>query len=473
VESVPFTHLLTVRPGERKQVIDGFGASDCWSFQKIDSWPESTRERIADLLFSPTKGIGLSMWRFNIGAGVNAQITHPWRSSECFEVAPGKYDWSRQASQRSFLEAAKERGVSTFVAFALSPPGRMTRNGLTFCTDGLGSTNLKKGHEAAYARFLVDVLKRFPEFTWISPVNEPQWEWNSKVQEGNRASNEDLVRIYRALASELKRQGVHCSILGPESGNPAGLIEPHGPMARKYGTPYGGYLDLFCRDRKLGAAMSKVVAGHSYWANGYGSLVRERRRLRAKLDRYPDWRYWQTEYCILRGPGGESGWGRDLTMKTALWVARIVHYDLTVANASAWCWWTALSPEDFKDGLLYTNYREPGDEREVIPSRTLWALGNYSRFVRPGMHRVALSGANHGVNGLLASAFAGDKSLVIVLVNMRGVPERVSLSVPGLKAPLRPYVTSKDADLGAGEPFRPDQVYTVPARSVVTLVADR
>lgn len=54
------------------------------------------RNQIADLLFSSEfdswgnpKGIGLSMWRFNIGsgsheAGDNGGVTSQWRRTECF-----------------------------------------------------------------------------------------------------------------------------------------------------------------------------------------------------------------------------------------------------------------------------------------------------------------------------------------------------------------------------------------------------
>lgn len=58
------------------QTMDYFGASDAWSMQFIGLWPQEKRERIADWLFSTEndadgkpKGIGLSLWRFNVGAG--------------------------------------------------------------------------------------------------------------------------------------------------------------------------------------------------------------------------------------------------------------------------------------------------------------------------------------------------------------------------------------------------------------------
>ncbi|MEO6981242.1 MAG: glycoside hydrolase, partial [Mucilaginibacter sp.] len=62
------------------QRIDNFGASDAWACQFIGKWPSEKKEKIADLLFSndtladgSPRGIALSLWRFNIGAGSTAQ----------------------------------------------------------------------------------------------------------------------------------------------------------------------------------------------------------------------------------------------------------------------------------------------------------------------------------------------------------------------------------------------------------------
>src|ERR1043165_7083566 len=63
------------------QDIDNFGASDCWTMQKIGAWSEGSKNRVAELLFSTDKGIGLSLWRFNIGGGINhTSINNPWRT---------------------------------------------------------------------------------------------------------------------------------------------------------------------------------------------------------------------------------------------------------------------------------------------------------------------------------------------------------------------------------------------------------
>ena len=95
---------VTVRWQETHQTLRGFGASDAWSTQFVGKhWPAAKKNQIADWLFSretgpegQPQGIGLSVWRFNIGAGSAAQgagsaaqgagsgIRDPWRRSEGF-----------------------------------------------------------------------------------------------------------------------------------------------------------------------------------------------------------------------------------------------------------------------------------------------------------------------------------------------------------------------------------------------------
>ena len=88
--------------------MDYFGASDAWSMQCIGLWTQEKQNQIADWLFSmendengKPKGIGLSLWRFNVGAGSTeqgeaSQIASPWMRTECFLQADGTYDWNKQ-----------------------------------------------------------------------------------------------------------------------------------------------------------------------------------------------------------------------------------------------------------------------------------------------------------------------------------------------------------------------------------------
>lgn len=481
---------INIDASVKYQTIDNFGASDAWWAQKVGGWFLPNKEKVADLLFSETKGIGLSAWRFNVGGGINTTtITDPWRTVATFEVGKDQYDWTRQANERWFLQAAKKRGVKQFIAFVNSPPGRMTKNGYTNCTDGLGTTNLKSGYEKEYAKYLTDILKHFQDslgitFNYISPVNEPEWEWNAKSnQEGNRASNDDIKRIVKALYSELKSQGVPTEINLIESGALKHWYLYQNDISSKYGAQYGNYLyDIFV-DTTISNKVAKILGGHSYGSDLISTqLTQEREQLKSRIDPFLNngRKYWVTEYTVLQGPNGEGGNGRDLSINTAINVARIIHYDLTTLSASAWQWWLAVSPYDYKDGLLYTDYHNAGDYQSIIPSKTLWAVGNFSKFIRPGSLRIQYQGADDKY-GLMASSYLDEANnrLVIVLINAGTDKKDVQIKVSGLDSgkvitAFTPFVTSDDPgdNLTQYASFEKDSTYIVKPRSVVTLIGN-
>jgi O-glycosyl hydrolase len=470
----------------RFQTIDHFGASDCWSMQHIGGWSDVSRNRVADLLFSTKEGIGLSGWRFNIGAGINRErISAKWRTIETFELSEGEYDWDRQKEEQWFLRAAKSRGVSTFTAFANSPPARMTRNGFTNASADVGTTNLKTGYEGQYATYLLDIVEHFQRhpiqqmrvpIRWLSPINEPQWDWDESGQEGNRASNGDIESVILALSEEIQKRRMDLKILSVESGESVHLYGPFQKSIDLYGGEYGNYLGMLSDNPNLAKATGNVISSHGYWADSADDrLLSRRRELGEFLKKYPDWTYWQTEYCIMQGADNEGGGGRDLTMKTALDVARIIHLDLVEAGASAWNWWTAVSPENYKDGLIYTDYKKPGDEESIIIPKLLWVYGHFSRFVRPGAVRVNVQGGND-INGLLVSAYDNPEGKpVAVFINMSDSPIDFELNInqkplnQALKW-LRIFETSKEYDLEVGVGDSPKGgVFTIPGRSIQTI----
>ena len=473
---VAVTNIFVVDPGKRFQVMDNFGANDAWSMQKIGAWSATGKNRIADLLFATNSGIGLTCWRFNLGAGINHQtIRNDWRTVESFEVAPGKYDWNRQANERWFLRAAKARGVRQFAATVYSPPLRLTRNGLSnLGADAVSTTNLKPGAETEFARYLTDILTHFRDqadpaeridFDYVLPVNEPQWDWTA-AQEGNRAANADLQRIFRALQRKLAAAGLRTKILGPESGSIPDMYELDDSARKKWHADYGDYLRLICGDPQLATGFGGVISYHSYWSDRIpDQLVPHRTALGRAAAAYPGWKLWQSEYCIME-------YGRDLTMASALRVARVIHCDLTLANAAAWQWWEAVANEDFKSGLIYTDYQRPGDAESIYESKILWTLGNYSRFIRPGMQRIELHGTPPPdmEKGVLGSAYRQPETgrLVLVFINLSRRPQ--ALQLVGTGAKFATFTTSATDNLRPGTPVDLAQGWTLPARSVVTFV---
>ena len=148
---------VTISTDVVKQTMDGFGASDAWRTQFVGkNWPEQKKKAIADLLFSKEidaegnpKGIGLSIWRFYLGAGSTEQgeksrVSDEWRRAECFQNPDGSYDWTKQEGQRWFLQEAKKHGVEKFMVFSCSAPVHLTENGLAFSTRK-NKMNIKEG----------------------------------------------------------------------------------------------------------------------------------------------------------------------------------------------------------------------------------------------------------------------------------------------------------------------------------------
>ena len=491
--------VVTIDTSRPRQTIRSVGASDAWSTQFVGQWPAERKEAIADLLFQTglddhnnPRGIGLSAWRFNIGAGSSRQnnIRDTWRRADTFlDEAFAGYDWSRCPGQRWFLQAAKARGVERFIAFVNSPPINMTRNGLAYCSRNSDTTNLRDDRAGDFAAYLATILRHFRDvegidFDGISPFNEPNWDWNDGRQEGCRYSNSDIKRVVTALYQQLQKQQLRTQIEVVESGDIGYLYD--------YPSHRGDYVDAFfdpCSPHYIGDKVAHRVCAHSYftcWPED-GRLVGWRQKLRTKLDRYPGLGYAMTEYCILT-PGGSwvpskyrgYGNGRSLGMDPALWIARVIHFDLTVAEASDWQWWLAVSPYDYKDGLVYVDYAVA--EGEHYPSKMLWALGNFSRFIRPGMKRVVVGRSDNATDestaeGLMVSAYweQDDDTIVVVFVNRSSQNQYVKLDFAqsGVNS-LIPYVTRGDSsstdNLTAYKSLAPEDTIAIPARSVVSLV---
>ncbi len=471
--------IVTINTRELRQEIHGFGASDAWSVQFVGGWPLEKREAIADLLFETgldashdPKGIALSAWRFNIGAGSTRQnnIRDVWRRADTFYNEDfSDYDWTRLPGQRWFLQAAKARGVEQMTAFVNSPPINLTKNGNAFAGTNSGTTNLADDKVDDFARYLADILAHFRsaegiDFSVISPVNEPQWDWNrDSGQEGNRYSTSDIKRVVAALAA----QDLGATrIETPESGEHKYL----------YVDTLDDYVDAFFDPTSpdyIGEHLGNSIASHSYWSDTPQSgLVLSRQILRGKLDRY-GLEFAMSEYSIL----GDYGSGRDLGIDPALHIARTAHYDLTIAEASSWQWWLGVSPYEYKDGLVYIDYQRFNGN--FYESKMLWALGNFSRFIRPGMRRVGTSRSDgstppQDVRGLMVSSYvdAPHNIAVSVFVNWAQASKAVALDFQGMEIDsLIPYVTSATDDLAPYALLTPSDQVEIPARSIVTLVA--
>ena len=489
---------VVINPDKVYQSIDGFGASDAWSMRFVGEMPQSTQNAVADLLFSSDtyanrnpKGIGLSIWRFNIGAGSveqgdSSQINFGTRT-DCFLNPDGTYDWNKQAGQRRFLKLAKERGVPYLLGFLNSPPVYFTQNGLATNTGRGGTYNLQPDKYGDFARFMADVivgLKQHDGITidYISPVNEPQYNWDSG-QEGSGWTNDEVAALARELDMSLDDRGLSTDILLGESGDWEYLYKVKGDANRSnifsaFFTPgssaYVGDL----------AHVKNLICGHSYWTDGTWDGMRNVRKQVAQAAGQYNLDVWQSEWSMLGDNYSSSefvGYEQASEMDIAFYMSKVIHNDLTVAGVSSWSYWTSMDVSRWghKNRFLLISLVPAGGEYGDIEQEgsyqataTLWVLGNYSRFIRPGYRRIALDlNESRTFFGSAWLSPEGDK-VVAVYTNMSDKAVRLGETHVGWSneaKSIATYTTTGSKNLVEGTVAAGKQVI-LEAKSVTTVV---
>lgn len=479
------------------QEIDNFSASDAWRCHFVGKyWPQEKKEEIADLLFKREfdekgnpKGMALTNWRVNVGAGSYEnreakEVNNSWNRTECFLLPDGTYDFSKQAGQQWFMKAAKERGVNNFLFFTNSAPYFMTRSGATVSTDR-NYINLQEDKFDDFARFLVNCTKHFRglgyDVNYISPINEPNVEWHTNAfQEGSFATKSDIYRLVAELDKVIEEEQVETKILIPELGELKYLFE----VDSAANMPDDIIHSMFYKNGEYSVLGFKnlfnCVAAHDYWtAYPPKLLVDIRTDLRKALEQNGhQTKFWASEYCILEK-------NKEITMEPSpiksinlgLYVARIIHSDLVLANASAWQWWTALSMgEDVPIQLLPMKDSSTESIKYdgiISPTKMFWTTANYSFFIRPGMKRIDVKPTHivsdlEAATSLMVSSYTDNKEIITVIINYTDKEEQLDLKCEKAKTG-KLYVTSIDKNLEyVGEHAL--KKLSIPARSVVTVV---
>lgn len=480
------------------QTIHSFGASDCWSIQMVGKhYPESKKEKIAELLFSKEnhpdgspKGIGLSKWRFNIGAGSTEQgqeskITNVWRRAECFLNADGTYNWDKHEGQRWFLNAARRYNVKYTLGFLNSPPVYFTKNGLAIASGVLGDYNFKPEKLDVMVDFLGAVCEKL-KFDYISPFNEPQWDWGPKNkdtgfgnQEGTPAMNSDILTLTKALNQRFINKNINTKIILGEAGQIDYLYKLNTNRSKEN---IDNQIEYFFSNTSTNIkSLEKVeqaISGHSYFTTSpFETSKQMRQSLAKKISQYQV-SYWQSEYCVLGANNGEiNGNKQDLGMNTAMYVAKVIHTDLAYANASSWDWWLSVSANDYKDGLVYLSNKGTKGENntnkydaDVLDSKTLWAMGNFSRFVLPNMKRISLT-SSRNTNDFLATAYfdTTKRMCVIVVVNDS---ENQTIKIENLNdnSKVKTFTTNEIKSLKLNSVT--GNIIKIPSKSIMTIVIE-
>ncbi len=395
---------IEVQLSRHRQAWQGFGVSGAWWAQVIGECSTPTQQTIVNALFDREDGIGLNIYRYNVGGGEGHSISDPWRSAQSFEVGAGEYDWTHDAAALAVMRQAVEAGVDTVIAFANSPTARMTVSG-TVDGHSKGRSNFQPGMEQEFARYLVDVAdflvsQGFP-VKEISPINEPQWDWNpSKGQEGCHYTPEECVPVVRALVEEVEARGKDYEVAAIDSGD--------WRRSRRY-------LDALMDDPLLSEQLHAFHL-HSYWSD----QVDKERIFRYVQQKYPGLQLVMSEWTQMQS-------GRDVSMDSGLEMARVIWQDLTIGGVVSWQYWIGVSRYDFTDGLLYVDFQHADDTQpQLTMTKRLAVMGQFSRFIRPGAVRLEVLG-DFSFLKPVAFLHPDGSGVSVVLVNDSPLPVDVSV----------------------------------------------
>ena len=373
---------ITVDAAERFQTVSGFGTSACWWAQNISDC--ETRSQIARLLFS-RDGLGLNIFRYNVGGGVNPEhnrVKTPWRNTESFyffneKTQKWEYDFTRDANAQAFLFEALSYGcVDNVVLFANSPHYSMTITGeASGSAEGNYTTNLSREHYRDFVDYFLTVTEYFlgrgVPVKYISPINEPQWKWGGEVrQEGCHFEPDEALELIELFAKGIEERGLPVKLSAPESGEISELTKEY--FVRMY--------ENETIKRSLGS-----FAYHCYWSDDNAEAKKELGDWYA-LSEFSHIPLEMTEWCELPCRHGQT------VPEASAIMARVMTNDFNFSGVNSWTSWVAVNITyigedglDYADGMISTSE----DFSVWNKGRRYYAMAHFSRFVPSGSVMIA------------------------------------------------------------------------------------
>jgi O-glycosyl hydrolase len=417
-----------------RQTIDGFGGAAVGAAEPLPA-------NLATFFFSPSSGIGLSIVRLQVlpDSTTCSQLCTTYYADEgvsgCGCVSSSGA--TILTGELGIVQQAQANGVATFFATSWSPPASTKSNDSWFSGGSFlgGSTNY-----ASYAALLESYVSLLSSngvaLFGISPQNEPDISQSYQSALWTAQQFHDFIPY---LSSALSGAGFGAvNIILPENSG--------------WSSNYDGFTQTTMSDPAV-APQVGLLAQHGY--NPDSSIV--------ALTNYGYGQHvWMTEVSSQ-----SSEYDGSMT-DALLWASRIHSY-LATAQVNAFVWWglsDMLEQGNGTDNGALTDFN--GD----IPLRA-YITGNWSRFVRPGWHRVDVSNAG----SLLVTAFqsADDTQSAIVVVNNTSSDSAQVLNVgQQMAGAVVPWITSASQQLVQQSTVPTSDgtiTYTIPADSVVTFVS--
>jgi O-glycosyl hydrolase len=452
------SRTMVVQYDDLGQTIDGFGGSNAW--MSLPAFA-STRDQVVSLLYSRTEGIGLSILRTRIPFREN-EGDH--RDGFIATEADGSYTYTvlgNGAKEFSFNWSAWEIGNTRTLIQAIQGladgPEELVVMSTPWTPPNLWKTGYPNPDLPAYggtfdpayyedyADMLADYVSQYQSnmgvpLSVLAVQNEPNYVPITYESCGWTAS--EIRDFLQVLGSRFALKGVS------ESTQIMAAEDMH----------FEERMVLPSLDDPTANAVLDIVGVHQYDHANAGETDLAAKALPSVGDE--DKPLWMTEVSTSET--------NDPSISDGLYWARLIHNDLTIGHVNAFLYWWLWSNGTTKGSLINLS------GSSVIDNKRLYALGQYSRFIRPGWSRVGSS--TEPVSGVCTSAFrdAAGSRFAVVLINQNNVLASVEVSLSGAGqltdvGAWRTSATESLAAVEAPEPDGSDFTVEVPARSITTV----
>ncbi|HEY1789330.1 MAG TPA: hypothetical protein VGJ73_14315 [Verrucomicrobiae bacterium] len=416
------------------QRIDGFGASSAWQ----STWNQSE----ANLFFSTNNGLlytnALGVASTNNGIGLSLLRNHIiYANSTSASATPGTAEFNIMQMAQAlgarvwstpWTPAAGFKSTTDIYDSNQATDGGI--NGGSYLGSGNNITNVN--YASQLANYVASMKNTYGVNLYaISMQNEP--DANVTSYEACQWSAAQIHDFVTNLYSALVAKGVGSTkIILPEDEN--------------------------WRTNLLVTAMSDPAVGPDVGiiaCHNYDGSPPENTPVPLPTFTNPNAATWETEVSLLSG--------NDVSMANAIYWAGRVHWFMTIAQANAWHYWWLMTEDGTGNESL--------TDGNASPTKRMFAIGQFSRFVRPNFYRI---GANNNGTALV-SAYKDSQSpaFAIVAINPNSTNILQTFTLTNLSEAniVTPWITSSNFSLASQSPIAINNLsftYNLPAMSVVT-----
>ena len=390
----PMISSASINLEAKKQKIDGFGGSNAFISSGFFSLTPILQLSLLETLFNTTTGLGLSIFRTRVPFDLLGDdgVTWNWNT------------WDLKATVKQINIIQQIYGPMAIFSTPSTPPAFMKTN------NNIVQGSLKEEYYEAYAQYLADYVlgmkSRYNiDLAAISIVNEPDWLPTYESCTWNATQFHIFIRDH--LGPVFRRNNVTAKLMFPEQYKYAedlAIETLNDPEATKY---------------------VDIIGTHQYGIPK-GSNFTDAKKQNKTI--------WMTEHSI-------SVPTYDGSMTNALKWAKEIHNDFAQTEINAYCYFWLYCTSMVKNNVLVSI-----NNTDLVISKRTWAIGQYSRFIRPGFYRVQ-SDTNPLVNVSMTAYVSPNGKLVTVIINENSYDQILPIEFSRNVISLDLYRTSETEDL--------------------------